>query len=97
MIFIVPHDEELPPEATEMAGEALTRADLFAELSEALSLPEYFGNNWDAFEECLGDREVPDLVVHNARALWERMPRDMMLLVDVWLDRAPDARLILVW
>ncbi len=32
-----------------------SKAALFVFLREALSLPDYFGNNWDALEECLTD------------------------------------------
>lgn len=29
--------------------------DLHAELGTALSFPEYYGKNWDAFDECVAD------------------------------------------
>jgi RNAse (barnase) inhibitor barstar len=100
VIHIV-HDDaipDLPPGYAELAGEAENRFALFAELASSLALPEYFGHNWDAVEECLGDLDPPrDLVVRNARALWERMPREMMLLVDIWLDQMPQSQLVFVW
>jgi len=34
-----------------------TKAELFNSLSVGLSLPGYFGRNWDALEECLGNLE----------------------------------------
>ena len=35
-----------------------SKTDLLAFLARALSLPGYFGHNWDALEECLGDPGV---------------------------------------
>ena len=32
-----------------------TKEQLFRALCAAVPLPDYFGNNWDALEECLGD------------------------------------------
>jgi RNAse (barnase) inhibitor barstar len=31
------------------------KQDLFATLDKQLSFPDYFGGNWDAFDECLRD------------------------------------------
>lgn len=53
--------EEIPsPQAFAGARTATIRAvhskqRLLAEVAEQLEFPEYFGENWDAFEECLQD------------------------------------------
>ena len=39
-----------------LPGQLRRRADLFRALATALKLPAYFGENWDALEECLRDR-----------------------------------------
>ena len=40
-----------------------SRAGLHAELKEKLSLPEYYGNNLDALNDCLGELRERELVV----------------------------------
>ena len=104
--------------ATEEAAEALiadaalrvreiapgaTRDELLAAMAEALVLPDYFGNNWDALEECLQDLEFEGpllvLVIRRAGMLWASMPRDMSTLVDTWLASTGqrDMHLVFVW
>jgi RNAse (barnase) inhibitor barstar len=102
-VILIARENELPElpetgnERVELPGEAADRDALFDELSVALSLPEYFGHNWDAFEECLDERTPPDLVVWNARALWQQLPRELSVLVEIWLEKAPESILIFVW
>jgi hypothetical protein len=39
------------------AASVKDKAGFLALAARALGLPAYFGGNWDAFEECLADRE----------------------------------------
>ncbi|MFH1604871.1 MAG: barstar family protein [Pseudomonadota bacterium] len=57
-------DARLIAEAAEAAGLALWRVDIghvhdkqgfTALLAKALAFPDWFGDNWDALEDCLGD------------------------------------------
>ena len=76
--------------------------DLFRALASALQFPDYFGHNWDAFDECL--REVDGdvvLLVHDAASLWRDAPSVAGMLVDAWLSAAQDCEsdihLVFVW
>ena len=65
-------------------------ADLLAALGRALAFPAYYGQNWDAAEECLRDlaERYPQgcaLFVDHARGLWQRQPRKMGQLTSLWL------------
>jgi hypothetical protein len=58
-------------------GPALLKA-----LGHALAFPAYYGANWDAAEECLGDlgERYPQgcaLLIDHAGGLWQRLPREM--------------------
>ena len=76
--------------------------DLFRALASALQFPDYFGHNWDAFDECL--REVDSdvvLLVHDAASLWRDAPSVATTLVEAWLAGAQecesDLHLVFVW
>jgi hypothetical protein len=78
-------------------GSSVTdRAALLAALGRSLGFPAYFGGNWDALEESLGDlaARLPQggaLLCHGASSLWQNLPRDMGMLVSVWLAAAEAA------
>ncbi|MGE0761060.1 MAG: barstar family protein [Pirellulaceae bacterium] len=60
------------PEIVEVAipAEIRRRRELLARFAEGLRFPDYFGWNWDALEECLGDlswlADAEQIVVRHA-------------------------------
>lgn len=66
---------------------------LLAAVAEALEFPDYFGSNWDALNDCLGDMswapaEGYAVIVTGADALWRRSPSIAAGLVASWLFAA---------
>jgi len=70
--------------------------DLLLSLAQAMRFPAYFGNNWDAVDECLrGLREqVPAkgyvLFVHESAWLWQRCRPAMGMLIEAWQGAAEE-------
>jgi hypothetical protein len=64
-------------------GSSCTSAqELFLEWARALEFPPYFGQNWDAFEECINDLEWLDgktfiLVIDDADAILRNSRADL--------------------
>ncbi len=63
-VYLTGPDTRLIAEAAQAAGLALWRVDIghvhdkqgfTALVAKTLAFPEWFGGNWDAFEDCLGD------------------------------------------
>lgn len=67
------------------------RQDLLATLGTILRFPDYYGANWDAFDECLRDVSGATVVVRDAAELWTKMPSEMITLVDIWCSVAEHA------
>lgn len=68
-----------------------TDADLFVVVATAMKFPDYFGNNWDAFDECLADLEWLSgggycLVIRDSSEVWSQSPCVLGRLVAAWFD-----------
>lgn len=73
----------------EIGAAIRSQEDLFRELARVLEFPDYFGHNWDAVSDCLGDLDTEQplaLLMHNSAALWSRMAEEINTLVEVWID-----------
>lgn len=93
-----------PVRATAESHGPITSAEaLFSKLAQALQFPDYFGHNWDALVDCLGDVEDDVvLLIYDAAVLWREAPEVATELVDVWLAAADEResgefQLIFVW
>ena len=65
-----------------------TKVALFEEFARALKFPDYFGHNWDAFDECINDLEWLDgagyvVVVTKAERLLSDDDREYVGLIDI--------------
>ncbi len=72
-----------------------TKADLFAFLSRSIPLPDYFGHNWDALDECLADLGEHDhlkiALVHQDLPL-QNAPADQRTYLKILADAARDSK-----
>jgi ribonuclease inhibitor len=60
----------------------LTRAELHELLAQAFGFPDYYGKNWDAFDECIREVGIPGRVrIVGMQPLRERLPREATLLM----------------
>lgn len=69
-------------------GRCETRAALLKHFADRLKFPDYFGHNWDAFEECIGELEwlpAPGyvIVIVEADRLLSRDRDDLQVFVDI--------------
>ena len=63
------------------------RAGLHAELKRKLSLPDYYGNNLDALNDCLSERRERELIViEHAGDLLEGLDGYALGLLRVFAD-----------
>jgi RNAse (barnase) inhibitor barstar len=69
-----------------------TTEGLFDEFSAAIQFPYYFGENWNAFRDCLLDLEwlpgeVYGIIISDSQRLLEESPEDLDILID-YLEEA---------
>ena len=68
------------------------------EVSNKLYFPKYFGNNWDAFEECLNDLEwlgknLYIILIKNVDSILKDQNTDFKILIEIIANAAIEWRL----
>ena len=62
-------------------GTATTQQELHTLLAKAFRFPDYYGQNWDAFDECIRDVPVPETIeISGIDKLRSRLPHEAKLL-----------------
>jgi RNAse (barnase) inhibitor barstar len=69
--------------------------DLLSCIGNAMEFPNYYGMNWDAFEECLRDMEwCPAkgyvLILDSSTSLWHSYVQSAGKLIESWLFAAQE-------
>ena len=58
-------------------GSVTSSQELHELLAEVFHFPDYYGKNWDAFDECIRDIELPlHIEIIGLETLRERLPRE---------------------
>ena len=86
--------DELGWRAVVLDSSEVETTEAFLELcAESFALPEWFGMNWDALEECLGDLDLGD--VDGVAVLWcgwgelaEASAKDFAVAVNIFAGAA---------
>ena len=65
-----------------------TEADFHADVAVRLAFPGYYGRNLDAFNDCIGEIEVPDsggraIVLRRFDLFTQRQPRVAQIILDI--------------
>jgi len=76
-------------------GQANSTKELHQMLASELNFPDYYGENWDAFDEVLNDLEYfkESLIFLNYGLLLLKLPRDAKLFkkcIEEFLRQYPD-------
>ncbi len=68
--------------------------ELQEKLQETLDFPYYYGKNWDAFYECMGEKLAPPaqvtLVLRGIKDFEKRFPEDSEKLLSILKDLKKD-------
>ena len=91
--------EAQPPSSQDDRGVVVpagisSKAELFTFLSKAIPLPNYFGHNWDALEECLGDLDWlsrPKLVLIHQDIPLENQRHDQKIYLQILAKAAQNS------
>ena len=68
-------------------SEVRSREELHELLFQAFAFPDYYGRNWDAFDECIRGVPTPDVIrVSGLESMRFRLPRETKLFVTCLQD-----------
>lgn len=69
-----------------------SRDELHERLAQVFSFPDYYGRNWDAFDECIADLAPPvSIVVTGFESLSFALPREAKLFAKCLNGAAEEA------